>query len=67
MYNFSGALSMRFENLITGEKGLPGYSKSTVFNIRWNHSKTQNLVQIQIFLLLLTLEVVIILGSQSIN
>ena len=39
MYNFSGALSLRFENLITGEKGLPGYSKSTVFNVRWNHSK----------------------------
>merc|ERR1711991_567650 len=39
MYNFSGSLSMRFENLITGEKGIPGYSKSTVFNIRWNHSK----------------------------
>ena len=39
MYNFSGSLSMRFENLITGEKGIPGYAKSTVFNIRWNHSK----------------------------
>ena len=39
MYNFSGALSLRFENLISGEKGLPGYSKSTVFNVRWNHSK----------------------------
>jgi lipopolysaccharide assembly outer membrane protein LptD (OstA) len=39
MYNFSGAFSLRFENLITGEKGLPGYAKSTVFNVRWNHSK----------------------------
>ncbi len=39
MYNFSGSLSMRFENLISGEKGIPGYSKSTVFNVRWNHSK----------------------------
>lgn len=39
MYNFSGSLSMRFENLITGEKGIPGYAKSSVFNIRWNHSK----------------------------
>ena len=39
MYNFSGRLSMRFENLISGERGIPGYSKSTVFNIRWNHSK----------------------------
>ncbi len=39
MYNFSGSFSMRFENLISGEKGIPGYSKSTVFNVRWNHSK----------------------------
>ena len=39
MYNFRGRLSMRFENLISGERGIPGYSKSTVFNIRWNHSK----------------------------
>ena len=39
MYNFSGSLSMRFENLITGERGIPGYAKSTVFNVRWNHSK----------------------------
>ncbi len=39
MYNFNGSLSMRFENLINGEKGIPGYSKSTVFNVRWNHSK----------------------------
>jgi len=39
MYNFSGSLSTRFENLISGEKGIPGYSKSTVFNIRWSHSK----------------------------
>jgi lipopolysaccharide assembly outer membrane protein LptD (OstA) len=39
MYNFSGSLSMRFENLINGEKGIPGYAKSTVFNVRWNHSK----------------------------
>ena len=39
MYNFGGNLSMRFENLIGGERGLPDYSKSTVFNIRWSHSK----------------------------
>ena len=39
MYNFSGSLSMRFENLITGERGILGYAKSTVFNVRWNHSK----------------------------
>ena len=39
MYNFGGNLSMRFENLISGERGLPDYSKSTVFNVRWSHSK----------------------------
>ncbi len=39
MYNFNGSLSMRFENLITGERGIQGYAKSTVFNVRWNHSK----------------------------
>ena len=39
MYRFSGSLSLRFENLINGEKGLPGYSKSTVFNVRWSHTK----------------------------
>jgi len=39
IYNFSGSLSMRFENLITGERGIQGYAKSTVFNVRWNHSK----------------------------
>lgn len=39
MYNFSGSLSMRFENLITGERGVSGYAKSTVFNVRWNHTK----------------------------
>lgn len=39
MYNFSGSLSMRFENLISGERGIPDYSKSTVFNVRWNHAK----------------------------
>ena len=39
IYNFSGSLSMRFENLISGERGIPDYSKSTVFNVRWNHAK----------------------------
>ena len=25
--------------LINGERGLPGYGKSTVYNVRWSHSK----------------------------
>ena len=38
-YKFRGNFSLRFENLINGERGLPDYSKSSVFNIRWSHSK----------------------------
>ena len=39
MYNYNGNLSFRYENLVAGERGLSGYSKSTVFNFRWSHSK----------------------------
>ena len=28
----------RFENLISGERGFPGYS-SNIYNLRWSHSK----------------------------
>ena len=28
-----------YENLIDGERGLPGYGKSTIYNVRWSHSK----------------------------
>ena len=38
-YAFNGRLSVRFENLIDGERGLPGYSKSNIYNIRWTHSQ----------------------------
>ncbi len=38
-YSFYGRLSVRFENLIDGERGLPGYSKSNIYNIRWTHSQ----------------------------
>ncbi len=38
-YAYSGKLSFRFENLIDGERGLPGYSKSDIYNIRWSHSQ----------------------------
>ncbi|MAC98088.1 MAG: organic solvent tolerance protein OstA [Euryarchaeota archaeon] len=38
-YKYSGNFSVRYENLISGERGLPGYGKSTVYNVRWSHSK----------------------------
>ena len=38
-YKFRGNLSFRFENLINSERGFPDYSKSSVYNIRWSHSK----------------------------
>lgn len=38
-YKFRGNFSFRYENLINGERGLPGYNKSTIFNLRWSHSK----------------------------
>ena len=38
-YAYNGSLSVRFENLINGERGLPGYSKSNIYNIRWSHSQ----------------------------
>ncbi|RLD30033.1 MAG: LPS-assembly protein LptD [Bacteroidetes bacterium] len=38
-YKFRGNLSFRFENLITSERGFPDYAKSSIYNIRWSHSK----------------------------
>ncbi|MBE9490465.1 MAG: LPS-assembly protein LptD [Bacteroidetes bacterium] len=38
-YKFRGNLSFRFENLINSERGFPDFSKSSVYNIRWSHSK----------------------------
>ena len=38
-YSYNGNFTVRYENLINGERGLPGYGKSTVYNIRWSHSK----------------------------
>jgi len=38
-YKYSGNFNIRYENLIDGERGLPEYSKSTIYNIRWTHSK----------------------------
>lgn len=38
-YKFNGNLSFRFENLINGERGFPGFNRSSVYNIRWSHSQ----------------------------
>ncbi|MGB1445840.1 MAG: putative LPS assembly protein LptD, partial [Flavobacteriaceae bacterium] len=38
-YKFMGNFSFRFEKLVNGARGFEGYSKSTVYNIRWSHSQ----------------------------
>lgn len=38
-YKFRGNVSARFESLVEGERGFPGYSESSIYNIRWTHSQ----------------------------
>ena len=38
-YKFRGGLSFRYENLISSERGFPDYTKSTIYNLRWNQSQ----------------------------
>ncbi|MBG6062374.1 lipopolysaccharide assembly outer membrane protein LptD (OstA) [Flavobacterium sp. CG_9.1] len=38
-YNFVGNLNIRFENLITSERGYPDYLKQNIYNIQWSHSR----------------------------
>ena len=38
IYKFRGNFNFRYENQITGERGLPGYAKSNLYNIQWSHS-----------------------------
>ncbi len=38
-YKFRGTLSFRYENLINSERGFPDYSKSIIYNLRWNQSQ----------------------------
>ncbi|RFN58231.1 LPS-assembly protein LptD [Marixanthomonas ophiurae] len=40
-YKFRGNVSIRYENLINGERGFPDFSQSSVYNIRWNHTQDQ--------------------------
>ena len=38
-YSFRGNVNVRFENLISSERGYPDYSKQKIYNIQWSHSK----------------------------
>ncbi|MGB0838114.1 MAG: putative LPS assembly protein LptD [Flavobacteriaceae bacterium] len=38
-YKFNGRFSYSYENNIYGQQGFDDYSKSTNYNIRWNHSQ----------------------------
>ncbi|MGL2994633.1 putative LPS assembly protein LptD [Flavobacterium sp. TSSA_36] len=38
-YNYRGNFNFRFENLINSERGYPDYSKQTIYNLQWSHSK----------------------------
>ena len=38
-YRFRGNINVRFENLISSERGLPDYSKTKIYNIQWTHSQ----------------------------
>jgi len=38
-YKFNGNVNIRYENLINSERGYPDYSKTTIYNIQWSHSK----------------------------
>lgn len=38
-YKFSGNVNIRFENLISSERGYPDYSRTNIYNIQWSHSK----------------------------
>ncbi|MDR7210595.1 lipopolysaccharide assembly outer membrane protein LptD (OstA) [Flavobacterium piscis] len=38
-YKFRGNMNVRFENLISSERGYPDYAKQKIYNIQWSHSK----------------------------
>jgi len=39
-YKFSGNFRLRFENLITSQRGFSDYSKRNNFNLQWSHSQS---------------------------
>ncbi len=36
-YRYSGNVNLRFERIVTGERGLPNYGNSREYNIQWSH------------------------------
>jgi len=38
-YRFRGNVNIRYENLISSERGFPDYSKTNIYNIQWSHSQ----------------------------
>lgn len=38
-YSFSGIFNVRYENLISSERGFPDYSKGSIYNVQWSHMK----------------------------
>jgi hypothetical protein len=38
-YKFSGSFSLRFENLVSGQRGFDDFSKTNNFYLRWSHSQ----------------------------
>ena len=39
-YKFTGSFRLRFENLITSQRGFSDYSKRNNFNLQWSHSQS---------------------------
>ena len=42
-YKYRGRIYVRYENNINSERGYPDYSKTTIYNIQWNHSQDPKL------------------------
>ena len=38
-YRFNGSFSLRFENLITGQRGFESFSRTNNFYLRWSHAQ----------------------------
>lgn len=38
-YKFNGNVNLRYENIITSERGFPDYAKAKQYNIQWTHNQ----------------------------
>lgn len=38
-YKYNGNVYIRYENIITGERGLPNYGRAKNYNIQWSHTQ----------------------------